>query len=151
MQNSKSLDSHSGKKAKQKFHEKSEMKLTNISIPIKFIEFKISNKISSMISSHTAAISENGIVFKSDNKMEAFTLLRIFIEIPLYWERKAQKVDYRHTEAPSHFQILARVISCEQDCISPQYEFVCEVLNIDPVDCEILKSYLTSNSRDAFL
>ncbi len=149
MNSGKNLEQQSNKK--QKFQTKSEMDLISIQIPMKFIEFKISNKISSMEQTQTAAISEKGIVFKSNNPVELFSLLRIFIEIPNYWEWKAQKVDYKHTDAPSHFQILARVISSEQDFISPQHELVCEILNIDSVDLSILNDYITNNYMDKFV
>lgn len=120
-----------------------DLKLVTKKIPIKFCEYKISNTASKMLISESIGISSKGIIFQSLSEFKKGCLLRIWIEIPDYWSRKSKIVEYRHTEAPTFFQVLARVLSAEEILKrGTKYQILCENLTIDGVDEAILNEYL---------
>lgn len=124
-----------------------DLRLVTKKIKIKFSSYKISNTVKNMMQSESIAISNKGVLFPSDSYYEKGTLMRVWIEIPDYWSRKSKHVEFRHSEAPTHFQILSRVIQCEeQNQSSAPYQVLCENLNIDSIDESVLQDYLISSA-----
>ncbi|WP_186649747.1 hypothetical protein [Fluviispira vulneris] len=123
-----------------------DLRLITKKIPIRFCEYKISNVPNKMLNSETVGISNKGILFLSTTEFKKQNLLRIWVEIPDYWSRKSRKVEYRHTEAPTYFQILTRVLSVEEFLKrGTKYQTLCEVLSIDPIDESVLEDYLNNS------
>lgn len=122
-----------------------QLRLLAVNVSLRFCEYKISNTTAEMFSTESIAISVNGILFSSAKSYQKETLMRVWVTIPNYWVRKAKHVEYRHTEAPQHFQVLSRVVKCEEDSFgSKGFQIFCENLNIDPIDELILQEYLYS-------
>lgn len=120
-----------------------QLKLINKKIAMKFCEFKISNTAEKMLTSETISISALGILFNSSVNFPLATLVRIWIEMPDYWPRKQRHVGYRHTDAPTYFQMLARVVSSEEtNKRNMKHQILCQTLNLDPVDEAVLNEYL---------
>ncbi len=124
-----------------------DLRLVTKKISIKFSEYKISTQMKNMFHSETIAISKKGILFTNKCSYEKGTLMRIWIELPDYWSKKSKHVDYRHTDAPNHFQVLSRVISCEEKINQTNiFQILCENLNIDPIDESVLQDYLVTTA-----
>lgn len=124
-----------------------DLRLVNKKILLKYSTYKISTTLSNMSTSESIAISQKGVLFNAQQFYDKGTLMRVWIEIPDYWSRKSKHVDYRHTEAPSHFQMLSRVIHCEQiSDDSLNYRVLCENLNMDTIDQTVLQDYLVTSS-----
>lgn len=123
-----------------------DLKLITKKIPIKFCEYKISNLADKMMTSESIGVSSKGILFQSLSEFKKGTLLRIWVEIPDYWSRKSRVVEYKHTDAPTFFQVLSRVLSSEEILKrGTKYQILCENLTLDSVDETILEDYLNSN------
>lgn len=119
------------------------LKLVSKKIPIKFAEYRISNTVNKMLPSETIGISSLGVLFASSLAFPRGALMRVWIEMPDYWARKSRHVGYRHTEAPSWFQLLARVVACEETGKrNAKYQLLCQTVNLDPVDETVLNDYL---------
>lgn len=117
--------------------------LVNRKLPIRFCEFKISNTPRKMLKSDTQAIAVEGIQFTSSAQFEPGVIMRVWIELPDYWSRKSRHVGYRHTEAPSWFQMLARVLSCDElNKRGSKFQILCESVNLDPADVRVLREFL---------
>ena len=123
-----------------------DLRLITQKIKIKFSAYKISTQANNMSKSESIAISPKGVLFSTNSFYEKGTLLRVWVEIPDYWSRKSKHVDYRHTEAPSHFQILSRVVGCKEQINQSSYHVLCENLNIDAIDESVLQDYLVSST-----
>lgn len=120
-----------------------QLKLVNKRIGMKFCEFKISNTADKMHNTDTVSISSLGILFNSPVGFTSGTLVRVWIEMPDYWPRKSRFVGYRHTDAPTFFQILARVVSCEETSKrNMKFQLLCQNLNLDSVDEMVLNEFL---------
>ena len=125
------------------------LKLVPKRIPIKFCEYKISNLVYKMLDSESIAISTKGILFQSVTEFKKGVLLRIWVELPDYWLRKSRVVDYKHTEAPTYFQVLCRVSTSDELLKKgTKYQILSEILSLDPVDESVLVDYL--NNSGAF-
>lgn len=112
-------------------------------VPIRFCEFKISNCMRKMSRTETLGISPAGLQFTAPNSFEPGILLRIWVEMPDFWARKARHVGYQHTDAPTWFQILSRVLSCEElNRRGNKFQILCENVNLDPHDEKVLRDYL---------
>ena len=112
-------------------------------IPIKFSEYRISTISNKMMPSETVSISDRGILFYSQLPFPTGNLMRIWIELPEYWARKSRHVGYLHTEAPTFFQVLSRVVSNELSTKrSWRHQIFCENVNLDPIDEKVLKDFL---------
>jgi len=123
-----------------------DLKLITKKIPLKFCEYKISNVHDKMLNTDSIAISSKGILFLSLSEFKKGTLLRVLVEIPDYWSRKSRIVEYRHTEAPTHFQVLSRVLSAEEILKrGTKFQILSEILSLDPVDENLLNDYLGNN------
>ncbi len=123
-----------------------DLKLVTKKIPMKFCEYKISNTPNKMLLTESIGISTKGMLFQSLTEFKKGSLLRIWVELPDYWSRKSKIVEYRHTEAPTFFQVLARVLSVEEILKrGTRYQILCENLTIDNVDETILDEYLNTS------
>lgn len=119
------------------------LRLINKKITIRFCEFKISNSPEKMLTSESISISSQGILFNSTVAYTVGSLVRIWIEMPDYWARKSRHVGYRHTSAPTYFQMLVRVSSLEEtNKRNQKFQMLCQTLNMDNVDEVVLNDYL---------
>lgn len=120
-----------------------QLRLVNKKIPMRYCEFKISNNHAKMLNGETASISNHGLLFNAAVAFSVGSLLRVWVEMPDYWARKSRRVDYRQTEAPTYFQVLARVVhAVELGKKGSKHQLTCQILNLDPVDEEVLVDYL---------
>jgi hypothetical protein len=120
-----------------------ELRLVSKKIPIRYCEFKISNTQSKMLKSDSQVIAGEGIQFAASVAFTPGTILRVWIEIPDFWSRKSRHVGYKHTDAPKWFQMLARVITCEEaGKRGNKFQLTCESVNMDPDDQVVLNEYL---------
>lgn len=112
-------------------------------IPIRFAEYRISTNPQKMVQGECSGVSNLGIQFGSAVPFPKSALMRIWMEMPDYWARKARHVGYRHTEAPTYFQLLARVTNCEETGKrNAKYQILCQTVNLDPIDEVVLCDYL---------
>jgi hypothetical protein len=124
------------------------MRLVSKKIPLRFCKFNITNNYNKMLQGETVTIAPDGATFYSSLSYDVGCLMRLYIEIPDYWARKSQHVEYRHTDAPSHFQMLCRVVTCEDVGRRPnRYMITVQTVNIDPVDGRVLADYLGVGAR----
>jgi hypothetical protein len=119
------------------------LKLVAKKIPLKYAEYRISNCSNKMIATDSISISGQGILFGTSIAFPRGALMRVWIEMPDYWARKSRHVGYRHTEAPTFFQLLARVVNCEETGKrNVKFHLLCQTVNLDPVDELVLHDYL---------
>lgn len=119
------------------------MKLVSKKVPLRYCKFNITNTLAKMLQGETVTIAPDGATFYSSLSYEPGALMRLLIEIPDYWARKSRHVDYRHTEAPSSFQVLSRVVNCEDIGKRPnRYLITVQTVNIDPIDGRVLADYV---------
>jgi hypothetical protein len=120
-----------------------DLQLVTKKIPVRYCEYKISNNASKMLQTETISVSNRGMMFTSMVPFTPGTLMRVWVDMPDFWARKSRHVAYRHTNAPSYFQVLCRVVSCvDQTKRTPKFQMLCESVNLDPVDERILCEYL---------
>lgn len=119
------------------------LRLVSKKIPLRYCKFNITNTYNKMLQGETISVAPDGAMFYSSLSYEAGCLMRLYIELPDFWARKARHVDYRHTDAPSHFQMLCRVVTCEDVGKRPnRFMITVQTVNIDPVDGRVLADYL---------
>ncbi len=120
-----------------------QIQLVSKKLPIRYCEFKISNNVKKMFRADSQGLSSQGIQFTSTLAFEPGVLMRVWIELPDFWARKSRHVGYRHTDAPTWFQMLARVISCdEMNKRGSKFQLLCESVNMDPNDDKVLRDFL---------
>ncbi|MEY4066742.1 MAG: hypothetical protein RIR26_2950 [Pseudomonadota bacterium] len=135
--------SHSNKISTLELLSSLRMKLVSKKIPLRYCKFNITNTLAKMLQGETVTIAPDGATFFSSLSYEQGSLMRLLIEIPDYWARKSRHVEYRHTEAPSSFQVLSRVINCEDVGKRPnRYLITVQTVNIDPIDGRVLADYV---------
>ena len=119
------------------------LRLVAKKVPIRFAEFRISNQGPKMLSGESHSLSPYGIQFAAPVPFPKSALMRVWIEMPDYWARKSRHVGYRHTDAPTYFQLLARVANCEETGKrGAKYQILCQTVNLDPIDELVLNDYL---------
>jgi hypothetical protein len=118
-------------------------------IPMKFTEYKISNLPSKMIQTETISISTEGLSFLSPICVPLGSLTRVWLEVPDYWSKKSRLVPFRHTEAPTYFQILCRVQQVEETGKRNQkFQLTAAIVSLDPIDEKVLRDYLGLGERN---
>lgn len=91
-------------------------------------------------------ISPHGIEFRTTEEFVEGSLLKIHINIPDFWKRKQQFVDYTRIDAPNDFRVLAKVVKTEDVTKRGKKKVVTvQTLVIDDVDEKVLKSFLQEN------
>jgi len=134
---------HSGKTPTLELLSSLRLRLVSKKIPLRYCKFNISNTLNKMLQGETLSVAPDGATFYSSLSYDQGCLMRLLVEIPDYWARKSRHVDYRHTEAPSSFQMLGRVVSCEDIGKRPnRYLITVQTVNIDPIDGRVLADYL---------
>lgn len=119
------------------------LRLVAKKIPLRYCKFNISNTVNKMMQGETLSLAQDGATFYSTLSYEQGCLMRLLIELPDFWALKSRHVDYRHTEAPESFQMLCRVVSCEDVGKRPnRYLITVQTVNIDPIDGRVLSDYL---------
>lgn len=92
---------------------------------------------------HTVFISPYGLEFQVPAEYDCGTLLKIDINIPDFWNRKQQFVDYSRVDTPKKFNILAKVVKSENVGKRGRKKLVlAQTVNIDEVDERVLKAFL---------
>lgn len=88
-------------------------------------------------------LSPHGIEFRSPADYGCGTLLRINIELPNYWQRKRELVDYHRVEPPEFFRVLARVVkSADLNKETNSCTILAQTVNVDELDLQVLTDYL---------
>ena len=119
------------------------LRLVARKIPLKYCKFNISNTVNKMMQGETLSLAQDGATFYSTLSYDQGCLMRLLVELPDYWAMKSRHVEYRHTEAPESFQMLCRVVSCEDVGKRPnRYLITVQTVNIDPIDGRVLSDYL---------
>ncbi|NBO37486.1 hypothetical protein EBU99_02770 [bacterium] len=119
------------------------LRLVSKKIPVKYCKFNITNTVAKMLQGETLSVAPDGAMFYSSLAYEPGCLMRLLIELPDYWARKSRHVEYRHTDAPSSFQMLCRTVSCEDVGKRPnRFLITVQTVNIDPIDGRVLADYL---------
>jgi hypothetical protein len=119
------------------------LRLVAKKIPLRYCKFNISNSVNKMMQGETLSLAQDGATFYSALSYDQGCLMRLLVELPDYWSLKSRHVEYRHTEAPESFQMLCRVVSCEDVGKRPnRYLITVQTVNIDPIDCRVLSDYL---------
>jgi len=123
--------------------EKLESSLTSKVIPIRFNCYKVADSFKDMSKSKTITVSSAGLTFLSTRAFELGSLIRIYVELPEFWQRKSSLVQYAQTEIPTYFQILARLVKIyELGNTGTLFQFLGETVNIDSIDKQVLENYL---------
>jgi hypothetical protein len=92
---------------------------------------------------HTTFISPHGLEFQIPADYAHGTLLKIDVNIPDFWSRKQQFVDYSRIDSPQQFKILAKVVHIEEIGKRGRRKLVlAQTVNIDEVDEQVLKAFL---------
>jgi hypothetical protein len=119
------------------------LRLVSKKIPVRYCKFNITNTYNKMLQGETISVAPDGAMLYSSLAYDEGCLMRLYVELPDYWARKSRHVDYRHTEAPAHFQMLCRVVTCEDVGKRPnRYMITVQTVNIDPIDGRVLADYL---------
>ena len=119
------------------------LRLVSRKIPVKYCKFNISNTVNKMLQGETLSVAPDGATFYSSLAYDEGCLMRLLVEIPDFWALKSRHVDYRHTDAPAHFQMLCRVLTCEDVGKRPnRYLITVQTVNIDPIDGRVLADFL---------
>jgi hypothetical protein len=112
-------------------------------VGIRYCEYKISNQPAKMLASETISLSTQGISFVSSVNFPKGTLLRVWVEIPNFWNLKSKLVEYSHTDAPEYFQMLSRSVFVEENGKrNPKFNILAETVNLDPADERLLSEFL---------
>ncbi len=91
----------------------------------------------------TLHISPHGIEFQGTQEYAQGTLLKIHISLPDYWNRKQRLVEYRRIDTPGTFKVLAKVVkSTDVGKRGKKKLVLVQMVNMDEVDEQVLKSYL---------
>ncbi len=91
----------------------------------------------------TVHISPFGMQLRVGNEYEEGDLLKIFINIPDYWERKRRLVDYSRIDTPDNFKILVKVVSSEEVGKRGKKKILlARTVNMDEIDEQVLKAFL---------
>ncbi len=91
----------------------------------------------------TVHISPFGMQIRVGNEYEEGDLLKIFVNIPDYWERKRRFVDYSRIDTPDNFKILVKVVSSEEVGKRGKKKILlARTVNMDEVDEQVLKAFL---------
>jgi hypothetical protein len=96
----------------------------------------------------TIHISPFGVEFYGVQFFTAGTLLKLHLPIPDYWRRKQRYVSYRRVDVPTTLQVLVKVVTClEKGKIGRKKITLAEMVNIDRIDEEVLKEYLSEDKH----
>ncbi|MBC7533150.1 MAG: PilZ domain-containing protein [Oligoflexus sp.] len=91
----------------------------------------------------TVHISPYGMQLRVSHEYEEGDLLKIFVNIPDYWERKRRFVDYSRIDTPDNFKILVKVVSSEEVGKRGKKKILlARTVNMDEVDEQVLKAFL---------
>lgn len=115
----------------------------NKKITVDIHEYGLKLGIEPDIKGQTQYISPYGLQFQGTKSFDEGTLLKIHVSIPDYWSRKQQFVKYQRVDTPETFRILAKVVKSEDLGKRGKKKMVtAQVVNMDEVDEQVLKSYL---------
>lgn len=96
----------------------------------------------------TSHVSPFGLEFSGNRSYPPGSLLKIHIPIPDYWRRKQRFVSYKRIDVPTSLQLLAKVVVCqERGKFGRKKVILAETVNIDKVDEEVLKEYLSEDKQ----
>jgi hypothetical protein len=126
----------------------SDLRLVNKKISLRYCEYKITNMPNKMMQTDSVSISAQGLMIHSPVPFSPGTLMRVLLEVPDYWGRKSRHVQYRHTNAPTCFQVLSRILSCEDlSKRTAKFQLLCENVNMDSIDELVLNEFLGVDHR----
>ncbi len=91
---------------------------------------------------HTLYISPHGIEFHSPQEYPDGMLLKIHLELPDYWKRKKQFVEYSRIDVPSSLKMLVRVVKSESTGKGKKKTVLVQTVNMEEIDETVLKLFL---------
>ncbi len=91
---------------------------------------------------HTLYVSPHGIEFQSPQEYPDGMLLKVHLELPDYWKRKREFVEYNRIDIPSSLKMLVRVIKTEPALKGKKKTVLVQTVNIEEVDEALLKLFL---------
>ena len=123
-----------------KGYPKSNRKIT---LDVKPYGLELAEVIDGKDKGHTTFISPFGLEFQGPQNYPDGTLLKISISLPDYWVRKQRFVEYTRIDTPQDLKILAKVVKSEDVGKRGKKKLVlCQTVNIDEIDEQVLKSFL---------
>jgi hypothetical protein len=112
-------------------------------VSIRFGVYSISLDESTLEATVSSYISPHGLEFQTTTPFAPGTLLRIYLDIPDYWQRKLRFVQYRRIDQPARFPILAKIVQVEDIGRRGKKKIVTvQTVSIDETDELVLKNYL---------
>jgi hypothetical protein len=91
---------------------------------------------------HTLYISPHGIEFHSPQEYPEGMLLKIHLELPDYWKRKKQFVEYNRIDVPDSLKMLVRVIKTDSATKGKKKTVLVQTVNMEEIDETVLKLFL---------
>jgi len=116
---------------------------SNKKIPMQVSPYKLKTEKDTLPeSSYTVFISPHGLEFHSPQEYPTGMLLRIQLEVPDYWQRKKQFVEYNRIDIPASFNVLARVMKSENMGKGKKRSILVQTVNMEDIDTKILQIFL---------
>lgn len=112
-------------------------------------EFNIRHlKDDTMQQTHSSFISPYGIQFSMAANYIEGDLLKVEIVLPGYWQRKSYYINYTRVNTPSSFAAIVKVVHKQPEGSQRKKNiFVVEILSMDSIDEQVLKSYLEEGGK----
>lgn len=116
---------------------------SNRKVSINYGVYSLTSESRDLLQGQSIHISPDGLEFLTSSALHEGTLLKVQINIPDYWNRKARFVEYRRIDRPQNFSILVKIVKTEDIGKRGKKKIItAQTVNIDETDEMVLKSYL---------
>jgi hypothetical protein len=116
---------------------------SNRKVGIEVARYSILTRQGDKEAGQSTFISPHGVEFQGTKDYPEGTLLKIEVNIPDYWNRKQRFVEYQRVDRPDNFAILAKVVkTTDIGKRGKRKQIICETVNMDTADEQVLKTYL---------
>ena len=115
---------------------------SNKKISLQIHPYRLLQEKSIIDEGHTLFISPHGIEFHSPQEYPDGMLLKVHLELPDYWKRKRQFVEYNRIDVPSSLKMLVRVVKTESAAKGKKKTVLVQTVNIEEIDETVLKLFL---------
>ena len=120
-----------------------DLNLVNKKIRIQAKPYGINVNEDWVVKTQTLRFDLNHLEFIANRPFSLGSLLKIYLEIPNYWDRKKNLVSYNRIDNPQGMKVLAKVVKSESLTKRGKKKMILtQNVNIDEVDQYILKTYL---------
>lgn len=120
-------------------------------VTLKIKQFNIrtiaSQKSKNTLKTQSNHISPYGMTFHSSAEYNEGDILKIYVAIPNYWQKKLHFINYTRINTPKSFPVIGRVINKSmtnqrknKNCFSVQ------TLSMDDTDEKVLRGYLEESA-----